>query len=141
MRTSQIVLRFPELEDFHPDRIYGRTEVFGALRDLRRQLDDPATFQATVRQMGIGAGIGPGPGPDGIDPGVGHPAPDASAPPPEDLLERILAETRGRDASPGPAEAGPWAAFWTGSRPPTGWRRPIPGRPNSWPASMRRPAS
>src|SRR3954469_7515076 len=26
---EQIVLRFRELEDFHPDRIYGRAEVFG----------------------------------------------------------------------------------------------------------------
>ena len=74
--------------------------------------NDPATFHATVRQMGIGPGTGSGPGPGGIDPGVGHPAPDVPAPPPEDLLERVLAETRGRDASPEPGRgAGPWAAF------------------------------
>ena len=110
--VEQIALRFRELEDFHPDRIYGRTEAFGALRDLRRRLDDPATFHATVRQMGISPGAGPGSGPGETDLGVVHPASDVPAPRPEDLLERVLAETRGRDASPEPGRgAGPWAAF------------------------------
>jgi type VI secretion system protein ImpC len=109
---EQIVLRFRELEDFHPDRIYGRAEVFGALRDLRRRLNDPSTFRATVREMGIGPGEVSGPGPGGTDLGVGHPAADVPAPPPEDLLERVLAETRGRDAPSEPVrESGPWAAF------------------------------
>ncbi len=108
---QQIVLRFHELEDFHPDRIYERTEVFGALRDLRRQLNDPTTFQATVRQMGFEAGIGPEPDPHG--PALGAPAPTPLRP---RLLRRTCSSVSSqrredRRGLPGRAEAGPWAAF------------------------------
>src|SRR4051794_4179793 len=56
---ARIVLRFRELEDFHPDRIYEQAEVFRALRGLRQRLKDPATFDATLKQMGIGGGPSP----------------------------------------------------------------------------------
>lgn len=46
-------LRFSELEDFHPDRIFENLEVFGKLRDLRARLQDPATFQAAAKELGL----------------------------------------------------------------------------------------
>ncbi len=102
---TPIRLRFRELDDFHPDRIYQQTEAFQALREIRRKLDDPATFEVTARQIGANLGSGPP---------VAVPKPTSQAPasPAENLLEQILEETRGRPASSAPvAEAGPWAAF------------------------------
>jgi type VI secretion system protein ImpC len=46
-------LRFSELEDFHPDRIFQHLEAFGKLRDLRGRLQDPSTFQRTADELGL----------------------------------------------------------------------------------------
>ena len=42
-------LNFHELDDFHPDRIFERTEVFRKLKETRAKLADPQTFAAAVR--------------------------------------------------------------------------------------------
>ncbi len=47
----QVRLRFNELDDFLPDRIYQSLEIFGALRETRRQLEDPATFRAAAARL------------------------------------------------------------------------------------------
>lgn len=39
-----VALDFKRLEDFHPDSLYRRADVFRVLRDLRAGLHDPATF-------------------------------------------------------------------------------------------------
>lgn len=41
---TSAVLRFTELDDFHPDRLYQQLPLFARLRRLRRELADPATF-------------------------------------------------------------------------------------------------
>jgi type VI secretion system protein ImpC len=46
-------LRFSELEDFHPDRIFQHLEAFGKLRDLRGRLQDPSTFQRAADELGL----------------------------------------------------------------------------------------
>lgn len=46
-------LTFSELDDFHPDRIFQHLEAFSRLRDLRRQLQDPATFQQAADELGL----------------------------------------------------------------------------------------
>jgi len=46
-------LRFSELEDFHPDRIFEHLEAFGKLRDLRGRLQDPSTFQQAAEELGL----------------------------------------------------------------------------------------
>jgi type VI secretion system protein ImpC len=46
--SSSVALRFAELEDFHPDRIFEQSELFRALRATREQLGDPATFAAAA---------------------------------------------------------------------------------------------
>ncbi|MCX5883087.1 MAG: type VI secretion system contractile sheath small subunit [Deltaproteobacteria bacterium] len=43
-----INIRFSELEDFHPDRLYERLGVFQALRDTRKSLENPVTFTAVA---------------------------------------------------------------------------------------------
>ena len=37
-------MRFRELDDFHPDRIYQESQLFQSLREVRRKLEAPATF-------------------------------------------------------------------------------------------------
>jgi type VI secretion system protein ImpC len=48
-------LRFRELEDFHPDRLFENAEIFRRLRELRRRVADPATFGAAAQELGLGA--------------------------------------------------------------------------------------
>ncbi|MBI4874168.1 MAG: type VI secretion system contractile sheath large subunit [Acidobacteria bacterium] len=48
---GSLALKFRELEDFHPERIYAGTEVFAALKKMREKLEDPATFRATAAQL------------------------------------------------------------------------------------------
>jgi len=48
-KTAPFVsIRFSELEDFHPDHLYERLEVFQALKDTRKSLENPATFAAVA---------------------------------------------------------------------------------------------
>lgn len=48
---ASVTLRFRELEDFHPDRIYERLDIFRSLRETRRRLDDPSTFDAAAEEV------------------------------------------------------------------------------------------
>ena len=41
-------LRFRELDDFHPDRLYETLPIFQSLRRARAELSDPATFRAAA---------------------------------------------------------------------------------------------
>jgi type VI secretion system protein ImpC len=43
--TAGLDVKFDELEDFHPDRLYAALEPFGRLRESRARLLDPATFE------------------------------------------------------------------------------------------------
>ncbi len=51
--SGSLRLRFSELEDFHPDRIFERLEIFGKLREMRSGLQDPSTFQKAAEQLGV----------------------------------------------------------------------------------------
>jgi|HubBroStandDraft_1064217.scaffolds.fasta_scaffold00420_17 type VI secretion system protein ImpC len=53
--SGSLRLRFSELEDFHPDRVFERLEIFGKLRELRGSLQDPSTFQKAAEQLGLGS--------------------------------------------------------------------------------------
>jgi predicted component of type VI protein secretion system len=45
-------LSLASLKDFHPDTLYKNVAVFGQLRDLRRSLNNPASFNQAVEEMG-----------------------------------------------------------------------------------------
>ena len=45
------VLRFAELDDFHPDHIYQSVPLFQALRQTRKQLANPETFRAATARL------------------------------------------------------------------------------------------
>jgi len=49
--NSSVVFRFNELDDFHPDRLFERSEVFQALREIRAKLDDPGTFESAAAEV------------------------------------------------------------------------------------------
>jgi len=51
--SGALHLRFSEIEDFHPDRIFERLEIFGKLRDLRGRLQDPSSFQKAAEELGL----------------------------------------------------------------------------------------
>lgn len=51
--APSLTLRFSELDDFHPDRLYTRLEVFHHLKQLRERLSSPSTFAAAAAEMGV----------------------------------------------------------------------------------------
>lgn len=82
--ARQASVRFRELEDFHPDRIFRQVPLFKALRETRARLSDRATFAAAAAALQQPA-----------------PAPAPQAPPRvnlQDLFERTLEETETRAA-------------------------------------------
>jgi type VI secretion system protein ImpC len=84
-RGPPITLRFEELDDFHPDRIYERLPLFRSLRDLRRDLADPRSFSAAARALQ-----------GGTDTPAEKAAPSVTpAGPDGNVLDQILAETTG----------------------------------------------
>lgn len=44
-------IAFSDLDEFHPDGLLERVPIFEDLRDLRAQLEDPATFRKAARQL------------------------------------------------------------------------------------------
>ena len=52
-----LALDFGRLEDFHPDVLFERVGLFGALRETRRRLQDPATFAAAASELGVAAPV------------------------------------------------------------------------------------
>jgi type VI secretion system protein ImpC len=103
---APIVLAFRELDDFDPDRIVARAEVFAALRATRERLEDPVTFADAA------ADLGRSPRPVASTPSP--PPTPARDVPPADLLDQILQQTRPSSRSgpaAGSAQAGDWRAF------------------------------
>lgn len=44
-------LEFSELDDFHPDNLFRQVPLFADLRDLRRRLLNPSTFNSAAREV------------------------------------------------------------------------------------------
>ena len=44
-------VRFTDIDDFHPDRLYERLPIFHKLRDLRERLEDRATFKQAAEEV------------------------------------------------------------------------------------------
>jgi type VI secretion system protein ImpC len=49
----RIPLRFTDLDDFHPDRLFEQVEIFRKLREMLQKLNDPATFEKTASELGL----------------------------------------------------------------------------------------
>ncbi len=46
-----VSLRFSKLDDFHPDNLFENLEVFQSLKDTRKTLKDPSTFNALIKEL------------------------------------------------------------------------------------------
>jgi len=46
-----IPLKFSDLDDFHPDRLFEQVRIFQKLRETRRKLGDSATFAKTAAEL------------------------------------------------------------------------------------------
>jgi type VI secretion system protein ImpC len=44
-------MRFQQLDDFHPDRIYAQSGLFQGLREMRRKLETPSTFTEAAAEI------------------------------------------------------------------------------------------
>ncbi|MCE5309460.1 MAG: type VI secretion system contractile sheath large subunit [Acidobacteriales bacterium] len=87
-----IALRFRELEDFHPDRIFAQAEAFRTLREIRRELGDPSTFREAAELVKGWTGM-----PATVPRSVPPPRQERPAPPPNlaalsggSLLDSVL---------------------------------------------------
>ena len=98
--SPRVELTFRELDDFHPDRIFARADIFETLRDTRNRLRDPETFARTAAQIqGKGSQTDPGKGPS-ADSEAARTIPDARPTSNADLLDQVLAVS----AAPPPVE-------------------------------------
>jgi len=96
---SALKLKFSELEDFHPDRIFERLDVFGKLRGLRGRLADAATFQKAAEELGLGSGAAAAPKKTDMTPVV---APSAAKLASGSLLDDMIEQTEARVATEAP---------------------------------------
>jgi type VI secretion system protein ImpC len=86
---GHLVLRFKELDDFRPDRLFPNVEIFQSLRETRRKLNNPATFQETADQMRSWAKASRPEAEEGK-----ASASQAPPPAPDQLLDQILGGAR-----------------------------------------------
>ena len=49
--NDALTIRFAELDDFHPDRLYEQHEIFESFREIRRKLDNPRTFEDAAKEI------------------------------------------------------------------------------------------
>ncbi|WP_418316684.1 type VI secretion system contractile sheath domain-containing protein [Piscinibacter sakaiensis] len=49
--AAPIRIGFDDLDDFEPDRLFARLPLFARLRDLRRRLADPSTFEQAAAEL------------------------------------------------------------------------------------------
>jgi type VI secretion system protein ImpC len=87
----RIAVRFQELEDFHPDQIYEKIELFQTFRETRHKLGNPSTFAEAAALVKGWAGM------PATSPLAMLPQPERSAAPPNlaalaggSLLEGVL---------------------------------------------------
>jgi type VI secretion system protein ImpC len=98
-------LRFEELDDFHPDRIFERAGMFRRLRDVRAKLSNPATFAAAAAELGLGQPAAPAarPSETGRPSSAGSPAIPSMVS--GSLLDEMIEQTEARGPAAGASRA------------------------------------
>ena len=91
-----VVIPFEKLDDFHPEQLYARLEVFQALRDTRKSLIDPRTFETAKKEVRSWNGVVETPEPS--EPISKQPAPAPATPGQTtgSILDQIVDEADGR---------------------------------------------
>ncbi len=89
---SEIVFTPKEIDDFHPDWLYSKQEIFRALRELRERLMNGSTFQSAADEVRSWAAVGTEPQTPSQDagnaPAAGEPIGQAAGE--SDLLGKLL---------------------------------------------------
>jgi type VI secretion system protein ImpC len=99
-----VSIKFRELDDFHPDSLFERLAPFQALREMRRNLSDSATFAATA------ARFAPAP-PQAKSAGAAAPAPEAQ--PARNVSGAdLLSEMMGESGTPAAPARAPEKSAW-----------------------------
>ena len=87
-------IRFADLDDFHPDRLYEQLPVFRTLRDTRERLSDPATFRQAAAEMRSWSPARPAAAaPPAAPTPATPPAPDLARLSPDQLFSRMMEES------------------------------------------------
>jgi type VI secretion system protein ImpC len=95
-----IPLRFLELDDFHPDRIFEHLALFREIRERRRKMGDPVAFAEACAQLQKKGGDAPSrPDSKGTEESLGKLATETTS----ELLDQILDDTQG-SGEPGTAK-------------------------------------
>jgi type VI secretion system protein ImpC len=92
---ADFTIRFAQLDDFHPDALYRRLDLFQTLRRTRARLLDPASFNQAAAELTPLAASEP------VHSGPPFPAEGEAA-----LLERLLGRTPAASSTAQPVEAG-----------------------------------
>ncbi|TVR64303.1 MAG: hypothetical protein EA420_05510 [Candidatus Competibacteraceae bacterium] len=96
-RGTVLTLGFSQLDDFHPDALYQRLELFQVLRRARARLLNPASFAQAVAELDAN----PMPAQE-----PASPAPTTTSESEADLLERLLGRAPAVAPPPRPVEPG-----------------------------------
>lgn len=91
---NHLSLEFTKLDDFHPDEIFRQVPLFSELRELRRRLKDPNTFNQAAREVRGSLA------PEEIPMETEDSVEESMAPPAENLLDAILSEPAGGAPKP-----------------------------------------
>lgn len=105
--AAALAIKFESLDDFHPDRIFDRSDAFRALRTLRERLHNRDGFEAAAAEVRswvtpAARAVPPAPAPKPLAAGISE----------GEQMVRELLEGRGRQASErAPRGGGDWNAF------------------------------
>jgi len=97
-----IAIRPAEIDDFHPDNLFDKLEVFQALRSLRKRLADPASFDDAAAEVRSWASEPAAPG--APSPAAEPAGPEAPAEAQGDMLGRLLGDRPPQAEQATPAE-------------------------------------
>lgn len=97
----RVPVRFRDLDDFHPDRLYESLKIFQALRDTRDRLNDRDSFDAAAAEVRSWSGVATNPAPASAS----APRPDISGLSARELFEQSLSATEARTSSARPTRA------------------------------------
>ncbi|HMJ08666.1 MAG TPA: type VI secretion system contractile sheath large subunit [Pyrinomonadaceae bacterium] len=94
-----LALKFSELDDLHPDRIFQRVPLFSELRDLRRRLRNDDSFYEAAREVRSALDAGDA----SVEQTTPSPTTDIA---PDDLLGQILSRPSGGAVPPSARKSG-----------------------------------
>ncbi|MBX3411227.1 MAG: type VI secretion system contractile sheath large subunit [Pirellulales bacterium] len=127
--AASVHLEFADLDDFHPDRLVPKAEIFARLRQLRRRLQDPKTFAEAAGELRPAKAASPSTARPADSPA---PAPDkrtTSSSLGDNLLGSLLEATEQAANTPSaaaPKASGPWDALIRSIAAPYALAKPDP---------------